>query len=634
MSTRRGRTSATDVYAVVLDDALLDRIGSGSQPDASGDPAVQLLADWRADCLAAPVPAPPRRGVLTRALRSGTAAKAIRTSWRAVASIAASLTLLVGTTTAVGARSAEPGDVLWPVAEWLYADYAASVSAAFDAQRSLSRARAALNDNDLSGARLALSAARQALPQIREQHRRREVQSELDRLAGAVGDPPPPDSPADPVPPTDQAGAVAAESRPVTRSAQVRSAETGELSGAPLGAASQRSRAGDQPPDAVRLPAGAERPDSRVSPSGAGALPGPAVHENAGPHAAIGGGAADSTDARAQVRTSSPRQADAGGVAPAAGTVATRSPGTSQRSGATPSTGRTESAGTSAETSHPSGTAPPGASTPADPPIQARPLVPRPGGPGVAGPGSPTTAASGGGPATAAPSGSAGPGTAEPSATGPQPGGPPPSTSPPGRPGSSAPATQPTGSSAASSANPGTGSPATSTAAPGASGAGGNSGAASGQGKPSPPTKIKRPKPATPWLPVDGWRPEPSRDGGPPWAGSSTPETSSAATVTVTDTGPSLNPVNPTDAVTSADRGPSADTRTSADERVRPETLPEVPTTSAVHSAAASTDSADSTASADSTDSADSADSTDNTDSTDSTPSTDGVASSTAPRPR
>ncbi|MGI8414781.1 MAG: hypothetical protein ACR2P2_00950, partial [Nakamurella sp.] len=178
-----------DIHAVVSDDALLDRLGSGL--DIFDDvPVEAILQQWRADCLLPELPAVPQGRAVRRAtkwLEPDSRRSRRHRSWQAATGIAASIALLLGATTAIGARTAHPGDALWPVTELLWSDRADSVKAQQSAQQSLVEAREALAAGDLPRVRVALSSAATVLPKIESQDGHDSVQADLNAMALRLG---------------------------------------------------------------------------------------------------------------------------------------------------------------------------------------------------------------------------------------------------------------------------------------------------------------------------------------------------------------------------------------------------------------------------------------------------------------
>lgn len=182
-----------DIHAVVIDDYLLDRLAVGS---GRRDNAVEgALHQWRDQLLLdlPPVPSDRELRAMVRGRRrfrrgdgyrrpEGSAGR----SWHAVTGIAASIVLLLAGTTAIGARAAQPGDLLWPVTQALWGDRADSVLAHRAAAQALDDARSALGTGDLAGARMALAQAAAVLPMIAMTDGREKVAADLQSLTATI----------------------------------------------------------------------------------------------------------------------------------------------------------------------------------------------------------------------------------------------------------------------------------------------------------------------------------------------------------------------------------------------------------------------------------------------------------------
>ncbi len=158
-----------DLAAVQADDALLDMIGAGHTPSDADDELTRVLAAWRREVHAEPVP---------ELVDTSTALAAIRAAARQPArrrnplfgSAAAAAAVFVIAFSGVGlvAKSAQPGDHLWGVTQVLYSDYARSVETAAAVRTELNEANAALKQNNPERARAALQRVQQQLPVVGE----------------------------------------------------------------------------------------------------------------------------------------------------------------------------------------------------------------------------------------------------------------------------------------------------------------------------------------------------------------------------------------------------------------------------------------------------------------------------------
>ncbi|MFC9998535.1 anti-sigma-D factor RsdA [Nocardia sp. NPDC127526] len=130
-----GDTGPVDIAAVRRDDALIDAI-AGDGPVQTGTAEeyqlAALLADWRAEIMAEPMPAGPDLDTIVAAVNQEVGARQARSGARAsgrlrlvrpVAGVAAALALIFGGLTAFS-YSAEPGDPLWRVKEVVFSEQA------------------------------------------------------------------------------------------------------------------------------------------------------------------------------------------------------------------------------------------------------------------------------------------------------------------------------------------------------------------------------------------------------------------------------------------------------------------------------------------------------------------------------
>jgi len=190
-----------DLTAIVADDALLDALGRHRRTPASewagavdgsiGGPArtpvlpgrpqpdlTDLFATWRAALEADPLPEPPTVDSVVLALRHTARQRSLRSMLGVAVAICA---LLVGSA-GIGARTARPGDVLWPVTQVLWSDRAESVVAGDTTRVALGQARMALDAGLTSQARSALVVASTVLPRVAERDGHQNLKADLDNL--------------------------------------------------------------------------------------------------------------------------------------------------------------------------------------------------------------------------------------------------------------------------------------------------------------------------------------------------------------------------------------------------------------------------------------------------------------------
>lgn len=154
-----------DLAAVQADDALLTTL-LGAGQEHSGTELARVLVAWRRDVEAEPfgelVDPDDAVAAIGRYPR-----RRRRPMLGAVAATAA-VVVIVFSGVGLVAKSAQPGDQLWPVTEVLYGDYARSVEAAIAVRAELAAAQGALRAGDPAGARRALDAADRQLPRVGE----------------------------------------------------------------------------------------------------------------------------------------------------------------------------------------------------------------------------------------------------------------------------------------------------------------------------------------------------------------------------------------------------------------------------------------------------------------------------------
>jgi hypothetical protein len=158
-----------DLAAVQADDALLDMIGAGHTPSDADDELTRVLAAWRREVNAAPIPELVDTSAALATIRAAARQPARRRN-PVFGSAAAAAAVFVIAFSAVGmvAKSAQPGDHLWGVTQVLYSDYARSVETAAAVRTELNEANTALKQNNPERARAALQRVQQQLPVIGE----------------------------------------------------------------------------------------------------------------------------------------------------------------------------------------------------------------------------------------------------------------------------------------------------------------------------------------------------------------------------------------------------------------------------------------------------------------------------------
>lgn len=132
-----GDTGPVDIVAVRRDDALIDAIASEGPVQTESAEETQLaalLADWRAEIIAPPLPDAPDLDTVVAAVNQEIGARQARISARTggrlrllrpIAGAAAAVALVAGGMTAFS-YAAEPGDPLWRVKEVVFSEQAQS----------------------------------------------------------------------------------------------------------------------------------------------------------------------------------------------------------------------------------------------------------------------------------------------------------------------------------------------------------------------------------------------------------------------------------------------------------------------------------------------------------------------------
>ena len=214
--------TSVDLAAVRRDDALIDAIsGNGlvETKDTEEYELATLLADWRAEILAEPMPAGPdldevvaavHRELGTRETLAPTPevtplrprSKGQLRLLRPLAGAAALVAVAVGTATAVS-YGAEPGDPLWGVKQVVFSEQAQSTEARIDTTSTLQRAEQLIAEGNTEEARELLTSAESRSGDVRDAEERDALGDWAQRLAEELGRlvpqvPPPPAVPVAP----------------------------------------------------------------------------------------------------------------------------------------------------------------------------------------------------------------------------------------------------------------------------------------------------------------------------------------------------------------------------------------------------------------------------------------------------
>lgn len=192
-----------DLEQVRADEELL-RALAAAEPVADPDAVTTLLAAWRADVHARPLPTDDD-ALVTAALAARPARRG-RFLVPVTAAAAAAVVALAGA--GVATREARPGDALWGVSQVVFAEQARSVEAAGTVETDLGVAERALAEGRLADADAALARAGAQLPAVAGPQGAAELRERYDSLTRAragvapAPSPSPTSTPAGPAPST------------------------------------------------------------------------------------------------------------------------------------------------------------------------------------------------------------------------------------------------------------------------------------------------------------------------------------------------------------------------------------------------------------------------------------------------
>ena len=200
-----------DLVAVQADDALVNALGSGAAVafgDRAADPdtrvprderLVAMLAAWRAEIEAEPIPELVDLDTAVAAVVAGMKADAVGTRRRRadrlrhLAPLAAAAAIIVATVSGVGvgSQNAVPGDVLWPIQKVVNPERAESVETKIVLEGRLQTVRAALSRGDTATAAAELDAIRTEIPAVRGEEGQPQLLQEQEFLAAKLAETPP-----------------------------------------------------------------------------------------------------------------------------------------------------------------------------------------------------------------------------------------------------------------------------------------------------------------------------------------------------------------------------------------------------------------------------------------------------------
>ncbi|MFE7721504.1 anti-sigma-D factor RsdA [Nocardia rhizosphaerihabitans] len=210
-----GDSGPVDIAAVRSDDALIDAIASDGPVRTDSPEEFQLaslLADWRADLLAEPMPAGPDLDTVFAAVNQEIGARQVRVGAssrgrlrlvRPILGAAAALAVVFGGITAFS-YSAAPGDPLWRVKEVVFSEQAQSTVVA-RVDDDLVAAQNMLDAGNPEQARVMLEQASATATQVNDQGKREDLvarwnllRDELAKRAPEIAAQLPPSTPSSP----------------------------------------------------------------------------------------------------------------------------------------------------------------------------------------------------------------------------------------------------------------------------------------------------------------------------------------------------------------------------------------------------------------------------------------------------
>lgn len=181
-----------DLAALQEDDVLLDALG-GTNPDvpatADGGPSLeQLLVAWRQDVDSAPIGDLVDTDTAVAAIaEAGRPRSFLRRRHLVPVATAAAVLMITFTGVGVAARDAQPGDMLWGVAQVLYTDHTRAVQAAASARTDLDTAESEVERGNRMAAEEALRSANQHLADVDKEHGLSELRAAHESLTMRIG---------------------------------------------------------------------------------------------------------------------------------------------------------------------------------------------------------------------------------------------------------------------------------------------------------------------------------------------------------------------------------------------------------------------------------------------------------------
>ncbi|MEU1984281.1 anti-sigma-D factor RsdA [Nocardia sp. NPDC019395] len=192
-----GGSEPVDISAVRRDDELIDAIARGGPIPTESAEELQLatlLADWRAEIVAPPLPGAPDLDTVVAAVNQEIGARQARIGaqsggrlrlLRPIATTAAALALVFGGLS-VFSYQAEPGDALWRVKEVVFSEQAQSTVVQY-ADDNLAAAEALLEEGKPDQAKARLEQASANATQVDDPAKRNELADRWRQLVDQVG---------------------------------------------------------------------------------------------------------------------------------------------------------------------------------------------------------------------------------------------------------------------------------------------------------------------------------------------------------------------------------------------------------------------------------------------------------------
>ncbi|NMO00997.1 hypothetical protein HH308_07185 [Gordonia sp. TBRC 11910] len=183
--------SPLDMNAVHADEEFLEALTRDMPVATNSDAEYQLatlLAGWRYEVLAEPVPEFPSVDDVERAIIASAPRRPARKAIRhlRLASGAAAVVVVAAAGLTVLSQGAAPGDPLWNVKKVVFADQASQTQAATDAQQNLEQAEAAMARGDTAQAQALVDKAAQNMQPVHDDKLRKEMDDWIGRLRASA----------------------------------------------------------------------------------------------------------------------------------------------------------------------------------------------------------------------------------------------------------------------------------------------------------------------------------------------------------------------------------------------------------------------------------------------------------------